>query len=324
MFYGLKDKCTHCDEATLFEYNTNTGFFDVVRTDEHLHDLLNAEAVKHGYGLVWTNTLELAEHFVVQVGGLFHNSFIVGSGVQLDKVGNLSFYLNNEDFGVADETDDINTLYNSSSIVSSNMSVIIGRWVQVIVGKPISKTLKVFADKTVEYLEHFFEKSLDGFVIINNENEVLNKSSVFETSTVLTLCHNVEVTGYVNQSVFLEHGKDICNNTLFSKFCDPPFIIYESKNKSAVFKRGDAILHDTHLIIGKVSKLGVILEFEQKDNITEKNVEDALKDMANLQDNDALWIDVTQQEDGSFIVSVTVLEEKADSFLDQLQNCSQF
>ena len=65
LFYGLNDKCVNCsDDATLFQHNTTTGFYEVVGTGEHVHDLLNAESEKQSYGMMWTSQLDLVVEWV--------------------------------------------------------------------------------------------------------------------------------------------------------------------------------------------------------------------------------------------------------------------
>ena len=59
LFYGVKNKCTLCSDATLFQHNTNTGFYEVTGSGEHVDDLLNGEEAKQHFCMVWTKELEL-------------------------------------------------------------------------------------------------------------------------------------------------------------------------------------------------------------------------------------------------------------------------
>ena len=60
-FFGLSD-CANCtSDATLFDFNTNTGFFEVVESGEHVDDLLNDGAVNQHFGMLWTNELEFVD-----------------------------------------------------------------------------------------------------------------------------------------------------------------------------------------------------------------------------------------------------------------------
>ena len=62
LFYALKGKCINCSAgATLFQHNTDTGFYEVVKTRKHVDDLLNIEAIKQHYGMVWSSELELVD-----------------------------------------------------------------------------------------------------------------------------------------------------------------------------------------------------------------------------------------------------------------------
>ena len=65
LFFGLDGKCVNCsDGTTLFVHNTNTGFYEVFESGEHVHDLLNAEVEKQNYGMFWTKELDLEESLV--------------------------------------------------------------------------------------------------------------------------------------------------------------------------------------------------------------------------------------------------------------------
>ena len=64
LFFGLDGKCINCSaDATLFRRNTGTGFYEVVGSGQHVDDLLNEEALKQHYGMVWTSDLELVDPF---------------------------------------------------------------------------------------------------------------------------------------------------------------------------------------------------------------------------------------------------------------------
>ena len=60
LFYGMKDKCINCSaDATLFEYDESAECFVVVSTRDHMHTLLNDEALERDYGMLWTTELDL-------------------------------------------------------------------------------------------------------------------------------------------------------------------------------------------------------------------------------------------------------------------------
>ena len=89
LFFGLKSKCKNCGaNATLFEHNTNTRFYEVVESHKLVHELLNDEAVSQHFGMVWTSELELVDkvNLTVNVSGLLEASFEVESGSRLNEV----------------------------------------------------------------------------------------------------------------------------------------------------------------------------------------------------------------------------------------------
>lgn len=62
LFYGLSKKCKSCNNATLFVFNDETGFYEVVDSREHVHDLLNKQVLNESYGMFWTSELELVPY----------------------------------------------------------------------------------------------------------------------------------------------------------------------------------------------------------------------------------------------------------------------
>ena len=52
MIYNYESDIKH------FEFNPNTGFYEMTGSGDYVHDLLNEEAVKQHYSRKWTNKLE--------------------------------------------------------------------------------------------------------------------------------------------------------------------------------------------------------------------------------------------------------------------------
>lgn len=62
MLYGREDKCIGCpSHVALFNFNWNTGFYEVVKTGDHVQDLLNDAAQRGHYGMLWTPKLDLTD-----------------------------------------------------------------------------------------------------------------------------------------------------------------------------------------------------------------------------------------------------------------------
>lgn len=71
LFYGLKGKCVNCTAATtMFEHNSDTGFYDTVQDGKHVHELLNEEVAKQHFGVEWSSELELIQSFLPSSGVL--------------------------------------------------------------------------------------------------------------------------------------------------------------------------------------------------------------------------------------------------------------
>ena len=77
LFYGLDGSCFNCSaKTTLFQHNTSTGFYEVIGSGQHVHDLLNDEVKDKNYGMTWTSKLELgftSEYVQPSSKRLFHS-----------------------------------------------------------------------------------------------------------------------------------------------------------------------------------------------------------------------------------------------------------
>ena len=230
LFHGLHGKCINCsDNATLFKWNTSTGFYEVVETGEHVDDILNDDSVNQHFGIVWTSQLDLA--FTMNVSGLWNGTLLAELGTQLNEVGNLSDYFNDEEWCVGDGDNQPRIAFKPTHVVTRNMKVVVGKCMDVTVGAPINKSETMIAGETLDHLAFFFGFSLDDFIVVaKGSQQVLNQSSMIETDTVLKLCHNVTIkTGNNSTDSFLEeHGTLLFNSEKVKRFMSEYFIIDQS------------------------------------------------------------------------------------------------
>ena len=321
LFYGLDGKCINCsDSATLFKWNTSTGFYEVVETGEHVDDLLNDEAVDQHFGMVWTSQLELA--FAVNVSGLWNGTLLAELGTPLNEVGNLSDYFNDEELCVGDGDNQPMIAFKPTHVVTRNMKVVVGKCMNVTVGAPINKGERMIAGETLDHLAFFFDFSLDGFIIVEKGSEqVLNQSSVIDRDTVLKLCHNVIVFGALNQTFTVEHGTTLGQITDLDIYFGRSFIIYDNSTNT-MLTRETLVTSDVIAVITEVSKVDVVIKFDENENITVEEVENAIKDMIELPDDEHVWIEVISQGDNSFIISIKQTGGGQTDIVGSLKDCS--
>ena len=323
MFYGLSGKCDACSHERMFEQNINTGFYDIVNENDHVHDLLNDEALSEGYGMVWTSKLELVDTLpLVKVRRVFKRLFAVETGSSLGMVGNLSNYLENEDYGVVkSETKEDRIVYNTSSTVSGNMSVIVGKWVNISVSEPKDTTERFVTGETLEQVACSIPFSFDEFVVKNGDH-VLNSSSIIETNMVLTLCHNVVVSGNFSGQWVVKHGTRLGEITDLSERMKMPYIVYDSKDSRKVFYNYTPVEHHINAVVTSVDKQDIIIWFDEIANVTPDTIKNAISDLVDTSNNEHLWIEVASKDDGSFVVSVMYTEDSNIDLANTLKECS--
>ena len=157
-------------------------------------------------------------NLTVYVSGLWNAPYLVESGTPLSKVGNLSDYFDDEMcVGKGDNQPMI--AFKPTHFVTGNMNVVVGKCMDVTVGAPIHKSETMIAGETLDHLASFFNFSLDDFIVVaNGSQQVLNQSSVIETSVSLRLYHNLTVSGVVSLSDHFEHGTPLAQIGNLSQF----------------------------------------------------------------------------------------------------------
>ena len=321
LFYGLDGKCNNCgDGATLFQHNTTTGFYEVVGTGEHVDELLNDESVNQHFGMMWTKELDLV--FTVNVSGLWNASLLAELGTPLNEVGSLSDYFNDEELCVGDGDNQPRIAFKPTHPVSRNMKVVVGKCMDVTVGAPINKSETMIAGETLDHLAFFFGFSLDDFIVVEKgSQQVLNESSMIERDTVLKLCHNVIVSGLLNQMFVVEYGTTLGQISALEQFFNSSFIVYDN-DKNSVLTSNTTVPDDIIAVITKVSQMDVVIKFDEDENITVEEVESAIKDLVKLPDDEHVWIEVISQGDNSFIISIKQTSDEQTDIVDLLKKCS--
>lgn len=323
-FFGLSD-CVNCtSDATLFDFNTNTGFFEVVESGEHVDDLLNDGAVNQHFGMLWTNELEFVDKlmFEVSVSGLLTTSFLVESGTPLGDVGDLKPYFNDEEHGIVSEKSQTRVVCNERYLVSRNMSLIVGKWVGVSVGLPFSRQEKMVIGETLDQVSQLFGFELDDFIVVDNDtNKTLNESWVLETSVSLRLCHSVSVSGIDPFSDLFEHGTALGQIEQLSRFFNESFIVFDASDPDSVFAGNTPVERNMDVIVSEVSRQEIIVVIDGITNVSVDDIKDAITDVIVVPDGEHVWVDVVSEGDGSYHISVIKTDGVTDSVSDLLKEC---
>ena len=311
LFYGLISKCINCIvSARLFQHNTNTGFYEVVGTGEHVDDLLNDEAVNQHFGMVWTSELELVDKvaLTVNVSGLWNESLLVESGKPLNEVSNLSYYLNHEELCVGNGDSQPRIALKSKHLVSRNMNVIVGKCMKVTVGSPVNKNERMIPGETLEQLALFFGFSLDDFIVVAKETQqVLNLSSVIEGSTMLQLSHKVSVIGVLNKTWIVEHGTIMGRISELDGFWNNRFTLFNTANTNQVYKRDTPVLCD--IVATIITSTRVVIEITPTDEVNTTDVIKSITDIVGA-DPSIVTVDVVRNDDGQVIEIIIIVDDE--------------
>ena len=323
--FGLSG-CPKCFvKITFFELNTNTGFFEVVDGGEYVDALLNYEARNQDFGMMWTSELELVDKLMldVSVSGLFTTSFLVESGTKLGDVGGLSKYLNGDEYGVVGEKSQTRVVCKETDIVSRNMSLIVGKWVNVSICAPFKDSKQMVTGETLYQVSQLFGFALDDFVVVDtNTSETLNESWVLKSNVSLRLCHSVNVSGVNPFYKVVEHGTMLSQIEKLSGFFNESFIVFNASNPDIVFGSETFVETNMDINVSKVSRQDIIVVIDDDvTNVSVDDIKDAITDVIVVPDGEHVWVDVVSEGDGSFRISVIQTDGVTDSVSDSLKEC---
>ena len=322
LLFGLDGSCYNClNDVTIFEHNTSSGFYESLSSNEHVNDLLNDEAMTQNYDMLCTTQLDLTEELLfVEITGPLNKTFTAGKGTPLNEVGNLAQYMD-EQYGVVSWNNEIRTVYDSTYIVSKNMSVIAGKWVNVSAGKPINESERMVVGEMLFQVAYLLRFSLDDYIVLDGKNVILNESSMIERDVNLRLCHSVNVSGVLNGFFHIEHGTMLGQTEQLSEFFSNSHVIYNASNTSEMMNDMTNVLNIIDIVITNSSKQVIIISFDETTNASPDDIKDAIRNIFDIPDDEHMWIEVTPQDDGSFIVSVIQTNTETIDVGDLLTKC---
>ena len=323
--YCLKGECTNSVLPTRsFIDDKSTGCYEFEDDRERVHEVLNENAFKSGYGMFWTKELNLVhkQKVTVRVTGEFEQDQVVDIGTKLCDLDGLKFYFNKkEEYAVVTGGTGERWEYQQEFRVLKDTDLIVGKRVKLSFGVP-------YNDKTVDAVTgEVLERELNEigfvpgtFIVADSQGmEPLNNQTIINGATHFLFCHNVTASGTFNSSFLVEHNRTLGSSSELSDYLTAAYIITNKTNTSQVLTNDTIVTADLDIGITKVTILEVIISFDDVENITEDDVEDTIRDLN--PDAPIIGVDVIRRDDGSFVVSVKSNEEGSNGILDSLTRC---
>ena len=275
--------------------------------------------------MVWTTQLDLADKlFFISIHEPFCQTFTSGKGTPLNEVGNLSHYFSMAELCVADGGGHPMVAFKPTYLVSSNISVVLGKCMDVTVGTPINHSERMIIGEGLYQLAQFFNFSFNDYIVVEKETEqVLDEALVIEMDIVLKLCHNLTVSGVYNETSIVEHGTPFGEISYLMNYFNPSFVVYCTNDTDLVLKSNMLVLSDTFAAITKVSHQEIVIKFDENEDITVEEVENTIKDLVELPNDEHLWIEVISEGDNVFTVSVKQTGSEEIDIADLLEKCLQ-
>ena len=245
----------------------------------------------------------------MNVSGLLNASFLAELGAQLNEVGNLSPFFNDEELCVGDGDTQPMIAFKPTHLVTGNMKVVVGKCMDVTVGAPINKSETMIAGETLDHLAFFFHFSLDDFIVVaKGPQQILNESSLIETDTVLKLCHNVSVSGILNQTWIVEHGTRLGEISELSGFWNNSFTLFNTTSTNQVYTKETLVTSDTVMTIIKSTR--VVIDITPTDEV---NTSEVIKSISEIVGGDPtiVTVDVVWNEEGQVTGIIIIVEDES-------------
>ena len=213
-------------------------------------------------------------------------------------------------------------VYSSTDIVSNNLALHVIKKLHVSIGNPYHVTSYVLPNTTIGELEKDLQLQFDGFIVVANETEqVLNKTSMIKGDTVLKLCHSVAVSGALSNVFIVEHGTKLSNISDLTDYFNSSYVIHRKNDTNSVLLSDTPVVRDIFAVIAEVSHQEIVIKFD-KENITAEEVENAIKDLIEVPNDEHVWIEVVSQGDNSFVISVKQTGTEEIGVAESLKECS--
>ena len=254
--------------------------------------------------------------YSVTFGGELDRTVFAETGSTLGEMSILAPFFN-DNYCVLN-WDEKSIVYDSTDIVSRNMSIFIGKLVNVAVGKPINKNGKLMAGETLEKVEQLFDFKVEDYIVVKSGTDViLNKKTIIENDTVLKLCHNVTVSGLHNESWIIEHGKPLHSLKGLVPFFDPSYVVFDAHDYKTVYHKERLVNCSLSAVIVDVETQDVVIVIDDKAGTVKiGDIIDAITKVIVSESETIVWVDVVIQDDDSYLVSV---KQNGDSKVDVVQ-----
>ena len=199
-------------------------------------------------------------------------------------------------------------VYSSTHLMTRNMNVFVGRWMNVTIGAPINKTERMIGPKTLEIVGQLFKFSRVDFIVIDGStNQTLNQSSVIETDIMLKLCHKVTVSGVLSQSWIVEHGTKLEDMSELSDFWNNHFTMFNTTNNKQVYTKETLVVSDIVMTIIKSTR--VVIDITPTDKVNETEVIKSISEIVGGETS-IVGVDVVRDEEGQVIGIIIIVEDE--------------
>lgn len=193
--------------------------------------------------------------------------------------------------------------------------------IRVVFGKPFEGTVAyVFPGAKLNEAATRLQISEQFYFVDRSTWSLLPPLSQIYRDMEIALCHKVVVTGVVNETFFVEHSSRLDSVKELAEFFSGQHIVTNSSDNAAV-NGSLSVSQSMNITVRNAKTVSVIISFDEEGKVDIDSVEGAIKDIVNASERDKVKIVVSEEEDGSYFVFVTLPEDSADTVTDILLDC---
>ena len=320
VYEGITAKTEQNVEILVYKGSAWQDCFCTVTGRFCVNDNLNKEAIQKQYGKVWTSLLDLVDAMYVTVGAPVNRPVYVQEGDTFEAVaqyGEFSF----DDYYPVDRSNW--HIVTNTQHVEAGMDIALchkvilsgdpprdwfGEHGQPLSSVPEINRLCLGSDRIV------LVDSSDDSVVYGLDHIIERDLNV----TAMEMC-SVQIGEPINNTfdVFVNASYGSISS-LLEYLQNPRFLVFEGDNSSTVLKENTPVLGDSFVTIKKASIVDIILE---RNETSKSDVLDYMEEYEKDSEFSIGHIEVIDQGNGTFTITISVVEEQVDDLKNSLFGC---
>lgn len=192
---------------------------------------------------------------------------------------------------------------------------------RITLGAPINSVEYIAPNCTLSCLLKLHCNTSDELIVFDpHSRHIIDNNHILTENMSIALGYNISISGLVNLSLPMEHGKQLQSIQALGPFWNAThYIISNKDNKALRYNRTTTITGPMSVFIAKSATVEIV--FDDGIGADNNEIEQVIKDQIESEGGTVSDIEIIRKEDGTTIVMVTVIEQEANSIAKSFTDC---